>query len=389
MSKWLEKQKALEEAEAAVQDTAADIDAEERDPVGDEHIKTALESLYTWVKYDNIYSVARRLGFTVEELLEHNDIDDPASIKPGDRLHLPIPRDLSKQENFSVEVLDDPVQMHVTHEGGCKKWGFSGMRKWSDAVSAGFFPEHANITILAIAHVPIEEDDGSKAEAAYYLDSVSIGDYKISGMLRWATGFIWQDLAPGKYVLPEPAPVAQVALERQAAIEADLEEKRLAAAQEEARDTLVEKKLDDMQENGVMPNDFKATLQPLDPPILCVIDIPPHIGEFDSNVNERYIRVHDFEGNRPFKRLFHGQEIQVSSFFQFDGATYGRPAAAAKNSLWYGIPAEVLLRDDDLYNINIDAESRAALGGRLTWAERYIWVPLAKTMNRHTFRGSK
>ena len=386
-SKWLEKQKMLEESQA-VQDLAADIDAEEIDPVSNERNETALESLYTWVKYYNRYSVARRLGFGVDELLEHNDIDDPSTIKPGDTLHLPIPRDLTKQETFTVEVLDEPIQMHVVKPGGCKKWGFAGMSKWSDAVCAGFFPEHANITILAIAHVPIEEDDGSKAEAAYYIDAVSLGDYMTSGMLKWATGFIWQDMAEGRYTFPEPAPVAEAALEHQNAVEAELEEKSLISAQEEARDTLVEKKIADM-DDGIMPNDFKASLQPVQPPIDCVIDIPADIGEYDSRVGERYIRVHDFEGNRPFKRLFQGQEIRISSFFEFDGGIYGRPEAAAKNSLWYGVPAEVLLREDELYNASIDAESRAALGGKLTWAERYVWVPLAKTINWHPFRGSK
>ena len=390
MSKWLEKQKMLEaEAEAeAVQNTAADMDAEERDPVSGDTADTALESLYTWVKYDNIYSVARRLGFGVEELLEHNDISDPATIKPGDTLHLPIPRDLKKQETFTVEVLDEPIQMHIVKYGGCKKWGFAGMNKWSDAVSAGFFPENANITILAIAHVPVEEDDGSKSEAAYYIDAVSLGDYTTSGMLKWATGFIWQDLAEGKYMPPAPAQVAQAALAHQKAMEVELEEKSLLSAQEEARDTLVDKKIDDMEE-GIMPNDFKTTLQVVQPPVSCLIDIPTGIGEYDSKVGERYIRVHDFEGNRPFKRLFNGQVIRISSFFEFDGALYGRPDAAAKNGLWYGVPAEALLREDELYNTGIDAESRAAIGGRLTWAERYVWVPLAKTMNRHPFKGLK
>lgn len=376
MSKWLEKQKELEAQIAA--DMIEETDPVSPDPMPEER----LESLYTWVKYDNIWSVSRRLGFTAEELLEHNDIDDPATIKPGDRLHLPVPRDLTKQQDYRVEVLPQPLQMHVSKEGGCRKWAFANMRYWSDAKTTGFFPEHTNVTILAVAKVLVEEENNSVAEAAYYLDAVSLGDYTTSGFLKWATGFVWQDLTEGEYVRPEPPAIAEAALQKQNDIEAVLEEKRLAAAQEEARDMLVEKKLADM-EDGTMPNDFKKTLQAIEPTV-CMIDIPEGIGEVDPSVAmSPYIRVHDFEGNRPFKRLFDGQEIEISSTFEFDGAVYGRPKVAAQNGLWYGIPMEVLTSLDELYNTNIDAESRAAVGGTLTWAERYIWVPLAKSLNRH------
>jgi hypothetical protein len=340
-------------------------------------------STYFWVEHDNIWDVARRLGFGAHELMEHNDIADPKDIQPGDGLHLPIAKPTKIERPITYEVLPEPLPFHVSKKGGCKKWAFGNGNHWEDFKSSGFFPEHTNVTIVAIAHVPVEEKDGKEVEAAYYMDTNALGDYAESDRVRYTIGYMWSDLNEGhveKPVAPPPPPVAQVAIIDQNANQATKDAAKVIDVK--APD---QKKLDIDQQIAEeaaahperYPNFWKTTYQALRPPVPCITILPKPL---------EFIWVEDQDGRRPQRKLMQHQEITISGTFEKDDVTYGRPAKSAENFNWYGIPMDMLQSQEDLYNSELDAPTRAANGGRLSWTERLVTVPLSKLVHHPRFR---
>lgn len=394
-NKWLEKQRERELDNTRLVADIANIGTvfEEQQPVPAAPAPAAKSppkpgSTYIWVKGDQMALVAGRLGFSRQELLEHNGIINADMIKPGDVLHLPIARPVKVDRPISIEVLGEPLPMHVAKDGGCKKWSFGNMESWEDAHSTGFFPQYTNLEIVAIAKVMVLEKDGSETEAGYYLDSIALGDYLQSGRLAWAIGFMWPDLAEGH--------IDKVAMLEAAARDADRKLKDRILAQKKAIHVttaqnylsgfdkeFVEKRVDDAIRDKSMMK-FVETYQALKPIAPCIATIPEGSGEVDAQ-GRRFVWVHDFATKRPDRKLIHDTHITIVGTFTYDGVLYGRPIMAAQNYNWYGIDMTLLDSQAELYNDKVDAQTRKHTDS-LTWSERHIWVPLAELKNRRRFQ---
>lgn len=385
---WQEQQTATLEAIAEIppifEDTLEPSDdgiEEELEDPGAEVAKVDPGRNYVWVEGDQLSLVAQRVGVPRDELLEHNNIASAADIKPGDVLHLPYARPLPKDREISIEMLPEPLAMHVAREGGCKKWSFGNMRRWDDADSTGFFPQYTNLTVVAVAHVPLDEDE---VEAAYYMDALSLGDYVETGWPAWMIGYMWRDLAEGhvEKLIKKPLPVVENKLREAKAKEAAKKSMDIAAANPEVHGlvgfdrTFVEKRMADTLRDGNAMK-FIDTYQSLIPPAAVVANFPPGAGLLNQETGHRYIMIHDFGTKRPDRRLRDDWEGEIVGTFEYDGLLYGRPAAAAKNMIWYGIPMDMLQSHDELYNDKSDVQTRAATG-TLSWSERNFWIPLAK-----------
>lgn len=291
-------------------------------------------STYTWVKHDNIWDVARRLGFGGKELMEHNDITDPNAIQPGEVLHLPVPKELPPDKPVRYEILPEPRLMHVTKPGGAKKWSFGNVSTWDDLITTGpTYQENANVSIVAIAHVPIGED-----EAAYYMDALSLGSYASTGRVNYTVGFNWKHLADGLYVPPEPLPVPTIAEERLA--EQLKPDPALALAPVKRIDITPPKP---------SPNSYKASIRALYPDARVVT----YVAAEDINVEE-------MDGRRAPHLFRKNHIVKVRCTFEKDGVTYALPVSHEKSGYWFGIPMDYLIEEDELHTVDIDRPTQIA-----------------------------
>lgn len=343
---------------------------------------------YIWKKGDNIYNVAREMNVSVDWLREFNEIEEGDELEPGVPIYYPSGSRADKRKPI-VEVLSTPLQMHVKTPGGAKKWSFGNMRTWADAKGDGFFPADTNLTIVATVKVPIFDDEGEPIEAGYYLDSMALGDYDKTEKLRWTQGYMWSDLEEGHVdsfaKLAPPPKVAEHKIKEQKAKEIAKKSVDIAATQPAKHyldgfdKAFIEKRLASTLRDGDAHR-FKRDYQPLTPHVPCTADIPEGYEDGTDEKGRRFVVIHDYDTKRPDRRLYHNQEVVVSGTFpdSDDGIIYGRPEKAAETGSWYGLDMRLLVADKDLYNDKSDASTRQAEGHRLTWSERFIWVPLAK-----------
>lgn len=297
---------------------------------------------------ESITEIARKLKIPRIELLDHNqdDIADPSHIPEGAKLHLPYPIAAPQIRLVRYELLDEPQAMHTVKN--TRKWNFGNAQTWDDMNTTGYYPQNRNVTILAVAYVPLTEN-GQEIEAAYYLDGHSLGDYISTGRVRYTTGYSHSDLAPGHADKSTPPPVAEKAI---ALTPEKLEAKKSEIAQLVATEAA--------RNPSKYPNFFKSTYQPEAEFVECTVVLPE---------GQDYILVEDYDpeaSHNPVK-LRHGREIFIAGTFEHGGATYGRPAIEKDGELvasrhWYGIPMDCLVSNHELYN---ELEKR-----KLTWFER-------------------
>ncbi len=373
MSKWLEKQRIREEQEAQIVSIGTVFADDEPPQRVEDPPQSNTRQVYTFLEGDQPTLVAKRLGLSYTELMEHNGW--PKDVQPGFVFHLPFQLKSTESLEPRIELLHESLPMHVKKPDGCKKWSFGNMKSWDDAKSSGFFPRNTNVTVLAIAHVPLKE--GNKlTEAAYYLDANALGDYETTGRLRWSTGYMWSDLAEGHI---DPAEARAERMEKDKAERLAKKSMDVAATSKylEGYDSsFIEKRLVDTLRAGDA-NLYKRSYQLLPQRTTCTADIPDNDGQLDQQ-GRRFVYVKDFDTRRPDRKLYNNQEVTLDGTFEYDGVTYSRPLAAAENGYWFGIDNNYLISNDHLYNTNIDAMTRSGMGNALTTTERYLWVPLAK-----------
>ncbi len=315
---------------------------------------------YIWVKYDNFYDVARRLGFGSKELKEHNDLDDPETLKPGDIISLPKDREIPEEREVRYELLVHTMKMHVGKPGGTKKWTFANVKSWEDVTSIGYFPQYTNVDIVAIAHVPLTDTDGNQIEAAYYMDERALGDFATTKRVRYTIGYSWSDLAEGYYLSSSPPPPI---------IEERLTQQEAVAAAASLEDT----------PKRIAPNSYKRTLQFLSGGSEQMTVGIPEEGLVDEETGKRFVWVYEHDGRRPDAKLFHNWEGDIIGTFTKDGELYGLPTKAHENGYWFGLPMQFLQSNaNDLYNTVIDAQTLQKAKGSLSLDERLVWLPLAK-----------
>jgi hypothetical protein len=330
---------------------------------------------YIWQDGDNIWDVARMMGCHYKNLMEYNGMETPDELEPGIALHVPV-KSLEPASKIEYEVLPEAVPMHVSKSGGAKKWSFGNVKTWEDVNSSGFFPENTNIHIVAIAHVPIAEKDGSKTEAAYYMDANSLGDYRNSGRVTYTIGYNWSDLTEGHVSrVAKPAAVVEEAIiEQVVEAPAEMEPEALELKKAEFRELIAKDAADNPDK---YPNYYKTSYQPLEPAILCTTMLPEGM---------EYVWVKDYDGKGRDRKLHQHQEITIGGTFEKDQAIYGRPSGVVASGFWYGIPMGYLTANTDLYNTYVDAPTRAENHGSLTWSERLFTVPFAWAVNHRVVK---
>ncbi|GAC1500765.1 MAG: hypothetical protein NVS1B10_04590 [Candidatus Saccharimonadales bacterium] len=307
-------------------------------------------SIYTFVKNDTIWSVAIRYGYTAKELMDHNGID-PSQVRDipiGYVIHFPIAPSVALPNpvntGYKIELLPEPKHMHVSKSGGAEKWGFGNIKTWKDFVSNGHVAENTNVTIVAIAHVIVGNET-----AAYYLDSLALGDYAASGKVANTIGFNWHDLTDGEYTPPAPASpppvvVPVVAPEPQKPAEAPVPEAN--------------------------PNAYKTTYKAFDKPQLFIANTTIMIKELDTR--------------RADHQLLKNQAVRLSGTFIKDNVLYGRPTAGIdKGGYWFAVPMSNVTSEDEVFNTQVDLPTKVAMHNRLSLQEKFL-VAIAQLISQYT-----
>lgn len=288
MSKWLDRQKELEQAEAIKQ-----------------------------LRTDTLGNIA------LESPPEPEVPEEPEAPEP-----------VVPTRGLRYELLPEPQQMHTIKD--TRKWNYGNAKTWDDMNTTGFWPQHTNVTILAIAYVPLTEN-GKDIEAAYYLDAMSLGDYKTTGMVKYTTGYSHSDLAPGHADKSAPPQVAEKAMA--------LTPEELEAKKSEVKQLVADEAAEHPDK---YPNFFKSTYQPEKEFIECTVVLP-------DGQESLLVQDYDPEGSRNPVKVTRGREIFIAGTFEYGGAIYGRPALERDGKLtvtrhWYGIPMDCLVSNDELYN---------------------------------------
>ena len=310
------------------------------------------EGIHVLQAGENIWDVGRRYNIPVAALIAENDIEDPRHIAAGTELYLPQ-RLLGKKDEKAIryELLVPAQEMHVTRETGAKKWSFGGVREWKDLYSTGrLYPYGHNLTIVAVAHVPIGEDT-----AAYYMDAVSLGEYETTGTPRYTNGFNWQHLAEGHIEADTPLPAPEINVEQ---VVAD-------AMQEDTRPEVVAASPVPELPITPAPLSYKRTFQFLNEERTAVV----YLFKEDLTIIE-------IDGKLPAKNVGKYDGVKIIGTFEYNGILYGRPAL---QHYWYGVPMDMLILEDELYNTEVDLPTRVALRGQLSSSEQRL-VRIAKAV---------
>lgn len=324
---------------------------------------------------ENLWDAARKLSISAEELIKLNNIEDPRKVKPGHRIRLPI-AEVQEKKVIRYELLESPEPMHVSKPGGTRKFSFGYADKWDDIHATGrTHKENSNVNIVAIAHVELKDENTT---AAYYMDRVDLGNYKISGFPQFTTGFNHSHLSKGHVV---PNAVTAPKLE---AIEAiDQAEVAAAAMAEDDRPVKIEVKAVDVAVVPEKPTD------PLPQPMIhnyrsTLIALKPDASAM-TFMSEENLMVHEIERRRAPKPLRRGQFINISYTFEKDGVLYGLPTGTEKNEFWYAIPMDGLTSEDALFDFNaqLPLSERIAMRQELTIQEQGVQL-LSKFLSQGT-----
>lgn len=340
-------------------------------PVADNAPKPG--TTYRWVTGDTIWEVARRLGFRPLELLEHNGIDDPRTIRRGDVLHLPEARQPDMEPTVQVEVLPAKRLMHVTKQGGTRKWSFGFVRSEHNIAATGpRVREDASVDILAVAHVPLLLEGKS---LDFYIDELCFGDYLQTGWLRYTIGYDPADLADGhieKASKRELPPQMSRTVEK---LESNLE-----ALEEQRRQ---QPRLVVDVRRPVSTSAVKETTHPL----------------YEDRHTERFVfleglHIPELDGRRQPVKIAAGDLVDARVGVYMDVDEYGDPVEYVlpldhdDTGLFYLIPRSKLMPDAEFYHDGPTAAEAAVIQQeqerrrRLTAAQRYYWSPLAYSLTR-------
>lgn len=302
------------------------------------------EHRYIWQPGDTMVMVAKRLGFTPEELEDHNG-KKRHEFQIGDTLHLPEARKTEPTvKRIRYQPLLDRKVMHVQSIGGATKWSFGSADTWEDLQKIGFYPYGTNITIVGIAYVPLLDEDGNETEAAYYMDATAFGDYEKTGQIRYTVGFAWSDLVAGKMEPQKEVAVLEVVAESEPV---------------------------SMPMHEYTYQECKTVQQ--------VISTLPD----DALVDDKgsYVWVKEFKTGKTAK-LRHNKEYTIVGTFNGDGVLCARPKLAEEKGLWWGLPWDYLNDEAAVLDPEVPlidrVQSNGRLGKKLTIYERLVIVPLSR-----------
>ena len=325
---------------------------------------------------ETVYDIARKFKLSPTKLMDHNDIADAKTVRPGQWLYVPKHTNKERQ-HIEYKVLKDkdgkvkPRLMHVTLPGGTTKFTFGNVRKWGDIRKDNKpFPDGYNTEIVAIARVPVEG-----MTAAYYMDKHDLGDYEKNGRVAYTRGFNWQHLADGHINPPVPT-----ATHEQVAADAMLEDDRPKVIQAA-----------DIPATAIV----EAVAQPKPVVIEAVAEEPPEAPVASYKDTFRYLNVEesperfkllqdldirDMDGEQPSIRRKADSSVMISGWFTHEGTPYYRVATRH----WYAIPAQFAysVEDEPFNGIQLSLQDKLAYGATLTPEERRM-VLIAKTAARY------
>lgn len=308
---------------------------------------------------ESVWSLARRFKLPAEELIEHNDLDAPFGIEPGSHIHLPYPKPKADNPVIKYELLTKPRQMHIKKEGGTKKWSFGNAVKVDDIRPVGStYAEHANVEVLAIAHVPVKDNEGNDKVLAYMLDGLALGQYAETGRVQYTIGFNHTHLADGVYIRARSKLVVAPDIVTPKINTATPMDLKIATAEAMAVDLTPK------------PVSYKTTFKPLNERRIA-----------RTFLASEDMTVHDYDGRRPDRPLYKHQGVKIFGTFEKDGIVYGRPLGSVDNGYWFGIPMDKLMDEDELYNLDMDLASKVSVHGDLTMQERGV-VTLSKLLSQ-------
>jgi hypothetical protein len=356
-SKWLMKQEMLEQEAQQPEELDEEVTLPAAPPSKNNQTYTVLKG------GERLYDVSRKLALSEAELIEHNgldELDDPYNLPEGYVLHLPMPR----QEGTTVvayDVLSHPLPMHVSKEDGAKKWSFGNVKNWTDVSPSGpTYPFGTNVTIYAVANVPIEGQ-----LAAYYLDQISLGNYLQTGRVAYTTGFNHSHLTEG-YLETPPKEIKPEVKKRLDSYNEVLEKMAADAAAEDNRPPEPEPTPIELDPTPEISK-WKSSYTPLNDARR------PEVYLFNEDVI-----IHDYAEERPDVFVYRLKGVKIGGTFWKDGKKYYRPQDAVDKFTWYGIPHDKVILRDELYTYDIPLVERVAIHGHLTTEERYVTVPLAR-----------
>jgi hypothetical protein len=345
MSKWLMKQQMREE-ETISTEAIAELDAKDlalAQPVVPESLFTCDGTKTVW---ELINGELSNLGFSAQDLIDHNEIPHPNEPLPdGYTLHLPYPKKSAVEErSIRYELFPAPRPMHVNLKGGTKKQSFGNAKQWSDIKPTGpGYKQDANIDALAVAYVPIGDD-----MAAYYLDALSLGNYRSTGRVSYTIGFNHSHLSDGY-------------IEKAQDMQEDQDNPSPGIA------SLPTTVLDITKPEPQRNNEFKTSYVAYNKPIKFSLDQP--------------VWMHDFDGRYPDKWRDKYREIWIAGIFTKDEIPFARPLGQLRAGTWYGIPLDILKESADVYN-SLSTYKEKKEDNKLTLSEKYIFDPFFEFLHR-------
>lgn len=298
-------------------------------------------AIITLAKGDTITALALRYGVSAQEVLDHNGLSwaQARELPVGYQIRLPLAKaPTPATSGYKIELLPQPKIFHVTKAGGAQKWGFGNVKTWSDFVPNGTTPEHTNISIMAVATVII-----GKESAAYYMDSVNVGDYATTGRVASTVGYNWADVTEGAYEAP-PAPAEMPA----------------PAAPPEPTPPQVDVPPVQPGPETQSPNSYKATYSPFPKPMLYLV----------RNAPNGVLSCPEFDGRRPDHNLKDNTPVSISGTFTKGQKLYGRPTGAKKAGYWFGVDMDYLVSQEEVFNTTVTTAEKKVMGYPMKFSER-------------------
>lgn len=327
------------------------------------------------------WDIALKLKISATELIEHNDLDTAAKVPEGTELHLPTALPPKKKAARTVvEMLEYPTKMHVIKEGGTRKQAFGNAKTLEGISPSGpLYPLNTNITVVALAHVPLQ-DNGEDVVAGYYMDQLSLGDFVKTGRVAWEIGFNHAHLAEGHVekvvVSKEPRPeikekLRQMEIEQKAAQDiAAMDIGRPEPKEPTLAQKIAKMEADQLAHPERYPDLWKASIKPLNEAREEVT--------FIANV-DMVVKDYSTRGRDKLVPKYKGVKLKYT--FEKDGILYGMPGSHMETGYWYGIPMDLLTSEDELFNTKFDLPTRVHLNASLSFTEKYVSVPLSRALN--------
>lgn len=292
---------------------------------------TRPELRYIWKEGDSILAVGLKHGVDPEAILDYNLVEEH-EIQAGDELKIPQKHVIKRTRAIRYEALDNPVVMHVNKPEGIQQYSFGNIKNPNDVPGKGHFPLGAKITVHAIAHVPVGDDEF----LAYYMDSTAFGNFKQTGRPAWNFGYAWSELTEGDYHAPETVTVIDQPIVPEP--------------------TIFDEVVEPEPEPEVTKDDI---IQPVNP------DFQP-----EKYLYENDITLHELHNrhNPIFRRRL--DPVWIIGTFVHNGTEYYQPgkvwSETLKSSLLWPIPMDAVLPEDEMFDFS---QGRRKLTRQEVWWE--------------------